>query len=126
MAIDYATQIAAFAYYAVALVTLMMAARQLRIDISAFENLVYLLFGAVVFFGGALMAWGSHLTVENIVAGYYLRKVLKPGASVRLKDVDGIVDVIENTHVLLQSGAKTVLIPNAVLLKEVSSMQAKD
>ncbi|MEQ9364130.1 MAG: hypothetical protein RIF32_07810 [Leptospirales bacterium] len=125
MAIDYAAQISSVSYYAVALVTLMMAARQLRIDISAFESLVYLLVGAVVFYGGALMVWGSHLTVENIVAGYYLRKVLKPGSLVHVKDADGIVDLIQNTHVLLRSGAKTILIPNSVLFKEISSMQAE-
>ena len=123
MAIQFADQISSGVYYAIALIAVLVASKQLKIDISAFENVVYLLVGAGVFVGGALLIWGARSSVENIVAGYYVRKVILPGNQISVQDVKGEVEVVQLTHVVLKASGGRALVPNSLLLGHVANVK---
>lgn len=120
MTVEFSSQIAGFVYYIILILSAMMAFRQLKIDISAFENLIYIVFATLIVFGGILLAWGSRSVAENVIAGIYLKKIIKLDMKIKIDDVSGKVLVVEQTHTVLESGSNRILIPNSRLLKEVA------
>ena len=118
MGTEFEKPIASFVYYAILLVTVLSAFRQLEIDISAFEQLLFLLGITVAVFGGALLAWGARKSVESTVAGYYLRKMLSAEDQIEVKSVQGKIHHIGSTHTMLETKKGQLLIPNTELLDE--------
>ena len=123
MAVEYSQQIASAVYYGIALIAVLVATKQLKVDISAFENIVYIVLGSGIFFAGVLFVWSARSAIENIIGGYYVRRLVTPGTQIALQDVQGEVEVVQLTHVIVKVRGGKSFVPNSVLLRQVSSVR---
>lgn len=77
------------------------------------------------FLAGAALAFalsfglGTREISRNIIAGFYARKIFKPGDTMEIKGEKGTLAAITPTQTLLDSRGDTVAVSNAVFLDEV-------
>ncbi len=101
-------------------VAILAALRQLGIDLALVHSLIVIATAAG--FGGIAFAFGmgASSSLDNIIAGYYVRRVYRLGQRVRLGGTEGEILEITPTAVVLDTPGGRALVPARRFNQEVS------
>jgi small-conductance mechanosensitive channel len=106
-------------------VAVLIAVNELGIDITILTVTLGVVLGAT--FGGVALAFGlgARTAVSNIIGSHYLRQVVRVGQTVRLGAVQGEVEAITATAVVLRNGDGRVIVPAKRFIEAVSTLPAE-
>ena len=104
----------------VVLVCLLIAVDQLGIDTTLLTALIITLIGMALLGGAVAFGLGARVEVSNILASHYLQKTYKIGHRIRIGDLEGVVQQITPTTVILYSEEGRVTVPARRFSEEAS------
>jgi small-conductance mechanosensitive channel len=101
-------------------VAVLVAVNELGIDVTILTVTLGVVLGAT--FGGVALAFGlgARTAVSNIIGSHYLRQMVRVGQTVRLGVVEGEIEAITATAVVLKTGDGRIVVP-AKAFNEVPS-----
>ena len=86
------------------LVTVTVCVNQLGADLSFITNNLAIILGALIATAAFLFAWAMRRPAEEIIANYYLRRLVRIGDQVTLANIDGTVDRFAALGLVLKDG----------------------
>lgn len=116
--IDYAPAMGKAVSAGIMFLVAIMAISQLGIDTDMIRTVVVVSMSGVALALALSFGLGAREATRNIVAGFYLRRILRVGESLEAGDQRGIVTAITPTKTLLDLDGHTVSISNHRLLDE--------
>jgi hypothetical protein len=104
-------------------VAVLIAVNELGIDVTILTVVIGVGLGAT--FGGVALAFGlgAGTAVSNIIGSHYLRQLIRVGQTVRLGTVEGEVEAIMPTAVILKSADGRVVVPARTFNETVSILR---
>lgn len=112
-------------YYAVAVVTVTLAADQAGIETDLVESLVQIAAGCLLASFGLAFALGGRDTFRRVVARHYVQRMLRRGDTIEVGGVTGeVVAFTPLSVVLAQADGSELLVPCDRLLDEVTRRSA--
>lgn len=105
-------------------VAVLIAVNELGIDVTILTVTLGVVLGAT--FGGVALAFGlgARTTVSNIIGSHYIRQIIRVGQTVRLGVVQGEVEAITPTAIILRNGDGRVIVPAKEFSETVSMLPA--
>ncbi len=97
-----------------------MALAQLRIDTDIIRVVTVCSLSALALAFGLSFGLGTRAITRDIMAGFYVRKVLSPGDLIEVDGHRGTLRAITSTQTLLDAGNRTIALANSRLLREVA------
>ena len=121
-----APRLGRIAQFSILLVTAVVAFEELGIQTLFIVVIVGVALAAGL--GGAALAFGlgARTTVSNIIASYYVMKMLRVGQSVRIGDVEGRIVDFTATSVIIATRAGQVFVPAKEFGERSAVMLAED
>lgn len=111
LGIDYSQTLGRIAQFLILFMAIIIAIDQIGIKITFLTNIINISLAAL-FFGAALaFGLGAKTSVSNILATYYVRKMYKEGDEVRIGEIQGTIEKIDTTNVVVNSEDGQVIIP---------------
>jgi small-conductance mechanosensitive channel len=103
-------------------VAVLVAVNGLGIDLTVLNVALGVVLGAT--FGGVALAFGlgARTAVSNIIGSHYLRQIVRVGQTVRLGAVQGEVEAITPTAVVLKNADGRVIVPAKEFSEAVSTL----
>jgi small-conductance mechanosensitive channel len=103
-------------------VAVLIAVNELGIDVTILTVTLGVVLGAT--FGGVALAFGlgARTAVSNIIGSHYLRQMVRVGQSLRLGIVEGEIEAITPTAVVLKTGTGRVIVPAKEFNEVVSTV----
>jgi small-conductance mechanosensitive channel len=103
-------------------IAVLIAVNELGIDVTILTVTLGVVLGAT--FGGVALAFGlgAQTAVSNIIGSHYLRQVVRVGQTVRLGVVQGEVEAITATVVVLKNADGRVIVPAKEFNEVVSTL----
>jgi len=101
-------------------VSAVIALGQLGVDVDLLALLIVVAFAALTGAIGLAFGLGARSTVRNMIAAYYLRRIYRVGARVRLGDTQGELVEFMPTAVLLETDEGIAMIPACIFEDRVS------
>lgn len=86
------------------LITVTVCVNQLGADLSFITNNLAVILGALIATSAFLFAWAMRRPAEEIIANYYLRRLVRIGDQVTLANVEGTVDRFAALGLVLKDG----------------------
>lgn len=111
-AIDFGPALARFVSAMVVFVFALTAVGQLKIDTEIVRIFTACALGALALAFGLSMGLGSRGLTRNILAGFYARRVLRPGDRLIIGEHEGTLLEITTTQILLETHRGVVCLPN--------------
>lgn len=94
LGVEYAEVLGTIVNVGVLIITFVIALSQLKIDATILANILLLVIGAFAIGLAISIGLGSKDLVRNIISGVYIGKNIKPGSTVRIKDLTGkLIDI---------------------------------
>jgi hypothetical protein len=105
-------------------VAVLIAVNELGIDMTILTVALGVVLGAT--FGGVALAFGlgARTAVSNIIGSHYIRQILRVGQTVRLGVVQGEVEAITPTAIVLRNGEGRLIVPAKEFSEAVSMLPA--
>lgn len=97
-----------------------MAITQLKIDTDMIRIFTSFALAGMAIAFGLSFGLGSRELMRNIMAGFYARKLFRPGQEVTIAGERGILRAITATHTLVEGHEDTATIANSAILEQVS------
>jgi small-conductance mechanosensitive channel len=118
--VPYAAALARAVQLAVVVVALVMGAHQAGIDSTFLMIALPVVMGALL--GGAALAFGlgSRTAVSNIIAAHQLTRLHEVGQRVRVAGVEGRIERVTPTAVLIEAVDGKVVVPASVFAEQVA------
>ncbi|MEZ4447847.1 MAG: mechanosensitive ion channel [Nannocystaceae bacterium] len=111
------------AYYGVMTLSVVVAAGQAGLETALIETLLTT-FAAIVAAAIALaFALGSRASFHNLVAGHFMRRLIRPGDSLKVGEVEGVVVRYFGVSVVVKTATGEVAVPCKVLLDHNVGLQ---
>lgn len=103
-------------------VAVLIAVNELGIDVTILTVALGVVLGAT--FGGVALAFGlgARTAVSNIIGSHYLRQLLRVGQTVRFGAVQGEIEAITPTAVVLKTADGRVIVPAKEFSETVSTL----
>jgi hypothetical protein len=103
-------------------VAVLIAVNELGIDITILTVALGVILGGTL--GGIALAFGlgARTAVSNIIGSHYLRQVVRVGQTVRVGAVEGEIEAITPTVVVLKSADGRVIVPAKAFGETVSTL----
>jgi hypothetical protein len=122
--VPYAEALARAVQISVIVVALVMGAHQAGIDSTFLMITLPVLLGALL--GGAALAFGlgSRTAVSNIIASYQLTRLHEVGQRVRIAGLEGRIERVTPTAVVLDAADGRVVVPAKLFSEEVAVILA--
>lgn len=115
--IDLAPTLGSMASGLILFVTGIMALAQLKIDTEMIRIVTICALGGIALAFGLSLGLGSRDVTRNMIAGFYARKVLRPGDQVTIGQRTGTLVMITPTQTVLQAdGQQEIAVSNGVYL----------
>ena len=113
-------------FVAVLAIAAVVAADQLGVDVGLLQDIIAIAVAAM--FGGIAFAFGlgAGSSVDNIIAGYYLRKTYRVGQRVKLGDCDGVILEISPTSVMIDTREGRAQVPARLFNTQISVLLEED
>lgn len=96
----------------------LMAVTQLQIDTEVIRSVVLILLTGASLALALTFGLGSRDITRNLVAGYYARKIFRPGERIEIQGRHATLAGIAPVHALLDEDGHTTTVPNSVFLEE--------
>jgi len=100
-------------------VAVIMALGQLKIDTDIIRIVTVCTFSAVALAFGLSFGLGTRETTQNIIAGFYARKIFRAGQPLEVREAAGTLIAIGTTQTLIDCDGRTVSVANSVFYDEV-------
>ncbi|WAS95999.1 mechanosensitive ion channel domain-containing protein [Nannocystis punicea] len=104
------------AYYGVMTVAVIVASDQAGLETALVETLLIVLASITAAAIALAFALGSRHSFHNLVAGHFLSRLARPGDTIRVGDVEGVVIRYFGVCVVLKTADGEVAVPCKVLL----------
>ncbi len=104
------------AYYGIMTLAAVVAAAQAGIETLLIETLLTTLAAITVAAIALAFALGSRASFHNLVAGHFMRRLIRPGDSLKLDAIDGVVVRYFGVCVVVRTANGEVTLPCKVLL----------
>ena len=103
-------------------VAVLIAVNELGIDITILTVALGVVLGAT--FGGVALAFGlgARTAVSNIIGSHYIRQIVRVGQTVRLGVVQGEIEAITPTSVVLRNADGRLIVPAKEFSEAVSTL----
>lgn len=118
--IDFARSLGKLVSGLIIFVVSMMAIAQLKIDTEMVRIVTSFVLGAAALAFGISFGFGTRDVIQNVTAGFYLRKFLKMGRELEILGQRGLLKEINATHAVLQSETGEISISNASFLQHIT------
>ena len=118
-AIDYGPAIARLASTVILVVTALVAVAQLRIETSILRISAIILVAGSVFAASLTIALGCREITRNIMAGFYAKKLFRPGDEIELLGHRGVLVAITPIQTVVESNRGTIVLANSIYLRSV-------
>jgi len=99
----------------------MMAIGQLKIDTEMVRIVTSFVLAAGALGFGLAFGLGTRDVVQNIVAGFYTRRLLTVGNRLTIAGQSGTLTAVTSTHTVLNDGVNEILVANATFLEQAST-----
>jgi len=109
------------AQYTILLITILIAADQVGVNIEFLTEVIDIIFAAILFGAALAFGLGARTSVSNILASYYLQSRYEVGHTIKIGNVEGTIIQITPTAVILDTLEGHVSIP-AKKFSEMTSM----
>ena len=96
----------------------LMAVTQLQIDTEVIRAVVLILLAGASLALALTFGLGSRDITRNLVAGYYARKIFRPGEPIEIEGRRGTLAGISPVHALIEEDGQLTTIPNTVFLEQ--------
>ncbi|MCY1058929.1 MULTISPECIES: mechanosensitive ion channel domain-containing protein [Nannocystis] len=106
------------AYYGVMTVAVIVASGQAGLETSLVETLLIVVAAITAAAIALAFALGSRHSFHNLVAGHFLSRLARPGDTIRVGDVEGVVIRYFGVCVVLKTADGEVAVPCKVLLDQ--------
>ncbi len=108
------------AFALINLIAVLVAMEQLGIDVSLLQSMILLITAAAL--GGIAFAFGlgARHSVDNIIAGYYVRKTYSAGERVKIGELEGVILELTPAAVVVDARDGRALIPARLFQRDVS------
>jgi len=103
-------------------VAVIMAITQLRIDTEIVRMVTALSMAGAALAFGLSFGLGSRSVVSNILAGFYVKRLFKPGSEVEIDGLRGVVTAISTTSTILEHEGRELVLSNQTLLSEPATV----
>ena len=103
-------------YSIIMLITLIIATKQIGVDIEFLTSFILVFLACLLLAGSLSFGIGSSSIVANILATYYLKKVIKIGSNIEGVGYSGRVIEINSTNVLIQAKDGIDVFPSKTLM----------
>ena len=103
-------------FYAITIIIGITALNQAEIDTQIITNNLTIIFGAFLLAFTVAFGLGSREIVQRLLFGFYSRKNLEVGQKIRIENVEGIIDSIDNIYLILKNEDGKFIYP----IKEVN------
>lgn len=120
----YGIMLGRIAQYAILILTALIAADQVGIDIGILSGVIDIVLGAILLAAALAFGLGARTSVSNILASYYLQNQYQEGQIIKIEDVEGQIIQITPTAVILETAEGQVSVP-AKKFSEVTSVLRK-
>ncbi|MEZ4388892.1 MAG: hypothetical protein R3D98_15210 [Candidatus Krumholzibacteriia bacterium] len=101
-------------------VVVIMAISQLRIDTGIIRMVVLVLLSGLAVAVALSFGLGTRDITRNLVAGFYVRRLLREGSDLEIDGQSGTVVGVTPLQTLLEQDGRTVAIPNQTFLDKVA------
>lgn len=108
------------------LLSLLMAVGQLNIDTEIVRTVATCLFAGLALAFALSFGLGSRDVARNLLAGFYVRQVLRPGDEVEIEGANGTLTTVTPTLTLLDCKGSTVTVANADFLEKTATSRPID
>jgi small-conductance mechanosensitive channel len=106
--------------YLISLFVVVLALGQLGLDTAILVTAITIALAAFGLALGLGLGLGARATVQNVLAGYYVRQRFPVGHPVIVNDVRGVVSLIGGVNTVVTSvDGGSVVVPNSLLLESV-------
>ena len=123
--IDYGGVLGRLTQYTVLLVSIFIAIQQIGVNITFLTSAVLILLTALLLAAALAFGLGARASVSNILAAHYLQKIFKAGQIIRIGDMEGIIEEIAATAVILKTAEGRLYIPTGQF-NEMTSILIKE
>jgi small-conductance mechanosensitive channel len=96
----------------------LMAVTELQIDTDVIRSVVLVLLAGLALALALTFGLGTRDITRNLVAGFYARKLFKPGDRIEIAGRSGILAGISPVQVVIEEDGAMTTIPNKVFLEE--------
>lgn len=96
----------------------LMAVTQLRIETDVIRSVVLVLLAGLSLALALTFGLGTRDVTRNLVAGFYARKLFRPGERIEIAGRTAILAGIAPVHAVLDEDGALVTVPNAVFLEQ--------
>jgi small-conductance mechanosensitive channel len=105
-------------------VAVLIAVNELGIDVTILTVAVGVILGST--FGGVALAFGlgARTAVSNIIGSHYVRQMLRVGQTVRVGTVQGEIEAITATALVLRNADGRVIVPAKEFNEVISTLSA--
>lgn len=117
--IDFARSLGGLVSVLILFVIGIMALAQLRIDTDIIRVVTICSLSGLALAFGLSFGLGTRAITRDIMAGFYVRKVISPGDVIEVDGRRGTLRAITSTQALLDAGDRTIAVANSRLLREV-------
>ena len=116
--IDFASSLGSIVSGLIMFVVSIMAIAQLKIDTDMVRIFTICLLSGFALAFGLSFGLGTRDITRNVLAGFYARKLFRPGDSVEIRGYRGIIKGITATQTLIEQEQGLVMFANTVFLDE--------
>ncbi|MBL9103214.1 MAG: mechanosensitive ion channel [Myxococcales bacterium] len=106
------------AYYGAMTLGVIVACEQVGLETALVQTLLVTMAAIAAAAVALAFALGSRHSFHNLVAGHFLSRLARPGDTVRVGDVEGVVVRYFGVSVVLKTAAGEVAVPCKVLLEQ--------
>ncbi|MCU0636625.1 MAG: mechanosensitive ion channel [Gemmatimonadaceae bacterium] len=114
--IDFAPTLGKLVGAFVLFIVIAMAIGQLEFDTAMVRIVTACLLGGFALAFAISFGFGSRDVTRNVLAGFYARKLFRPGEQVEVGGVRGVLSAITPTQTLIEQGEVTVAVSNGAFL----------
>jgi small-conductance mechanosensitive channel len=123
--LDFHQGLGTAARYFLLILTFILAAGQLGLDVSflggALANIVVVVIAAL----GLTFALGGRDLVKNLLAGLYVKEIYQLGQQIRLETYQGTLESIDTFKATIVTEDEVVTVPNSLLIEEVVASRSQ-
>ncbi|MEM9408737.1 MAG: mechanosensitive ion channel domain-containing protein [Acidobacteriota bacterium] len=105
------------------LLSLLMAVGQLNIDTEIVRTVATCLFAGLALAFALSFGLGSRDVARNLLAGFYVRQVFRPGDTVEIEGARGTLSTVTPTLTVLDSSGTTVTVANAEFMEKTAKSE---
>lgn len=122
--VDFASSLGSLVSVLILFVIGIMALAQLRIETDIIRVVTVCSLSGLALAFGLSFGLGTRDITRDIMAGFYVRKVLRPGDVIEVDGQRGTLRAITSTQTVLDADDRTIAVANSRLLRQVVSRAA--